>query len=441
MAISRGLDTPMTRLDRAIILDESGDSDALRALESVAAETKHPDIAVRLARALYAHARKHDAKNMLDLAVRTWPDNVDLYVERARLQHWDGDPDEGASAIEAAVRARPYDMRLRLACADVLRRSGAAERALEVLREGLRFSPESAELLTSVGVVLDDEDRIGEALEALRAAAKAQPESFVARQNLASVLLRAGAPDEAHAILNALRLARPLDQSTIGYEALALRMLGDPRYGELYDYTRLVRAYDIQAPAGFASADEFNQALAERLRALHISTRHPLNQSLRGGTQTDRSLPLSDPLIGAFFDFARQSVEAYAGNLDEASSHPVDARKAPAHRVAGSWSVRLAAGGFHINHVHPAGWLSSAYYVEVPPDVADEAAQAGWLKFGEPASATPGCTPDFAVQPKVGRLVLFPSYMWHGTVPFAAGAERLTIAFDVVPSPLTSPGR
>ena len=29
-----------------------------------------------------------------------------------------------------------------------------------------------------------------------------------------------------------------------------------------------------------------------------------------------------------------------------------------------------------------------------------------------------------------GRLALFPSTMWHGTVPFADG-ERLTIAFDV----------
>jgi predicted 2-oxoglutarate/Fe(II)-dependent dioxygenase YbiX len=34
------------------------------------------------------------------------------------------------------------------------------------------------------------------------------------------------------------------------------------------------------------------------------------------------------------------------------------------------------------------------------------------------------------VQPKPGRLVLFPSTMWHGTQPFANG-ERLTVAFDM----------
>ncbi|MBK9588986.1 MAG: hypothetical protein IPO50_10640 [Sphingomonadales bacterium] len=34
------------------------------------------------------------------------------------------------------------------------------------------------------------------------------------------------------------------------------------------------------------------------------------------------------------------------------------------------------------------------------------------------------------IEPKPGRLVMFPSTMWHGTVPFDAG-ERLTVAFDV----------
>jgi hypothetical protein len=37
------------------------------------------------------------------------------------------------------------------------------------------------------------------------------------------------------------------------------------------------------------------------------------------------------------------------------------------------------------------------------------------------------------VQPVPGRLVLVPSYRWHGTVPFQSGDPRLTIAFDVVP--------
>lgn len=62
----------------------------------------------------------------------------------------------------------------------------------------------------------------------------------------------------------------------------------------------------------------------------------------------------------------------------------------------------------------------------------------GWLKFGEPAFPTaPRLKPENFVRPSPGLLVLFPSYMWHGTVPFSGAPEirRLTIAFDVVPLP------
>ena len=56
---------------------------------------------------------------------------------------------------------------------------------------------------------------------------------------------------------------------------------------------------------------------------------------------------------------------------------------------------------------------------------------AGWLTLGEPdAQLGLPLQPRRKVEPEPGRLVLFPSWMWHGTIPFAQG-ERLTVAFDV----------
>jgi len=69
----------------------------------------------------------------------------------------------------------------------------------------------------------------------------------------------------------------------------------------------------------------------------------------------------------------------------------------------------------------------------VPSEVSDESAKSGWIKFGEPRFPVPGAIPEKFVQPCVGRLVLFPSYMWHGTTPISGDEPRMTIAFDVVP--------
>ncbi|HET6912296.1 MAG TPA: putative 2OG-Fe(II) oxygenase, partial [Rhodanobacteraceae bacterium] len=60
----------------------------------------------------------------------------------------------------------------------------------------------------------------------------------------------------------------------------------------------------------------------------------------------------------------------------------------------------------------------------------------GWLQLGEPGFKTqPPLPPERFVKPEPGLLALFPSYMWHGTIPFSGddGQSRLTIAFDVVP--------
>ena len=112
------------------------------------------------------------------------------------------------------------------------------------------------------------------------------------------------------------------------------------------------------------------------------------------------------------------------------SRHPLLREPRTPIRFSGSWSVRLSGAGYHINHVHPAGWISSAFYVALPEAHMGGAEHAGWLSLGEVTELGLDLPPIRLVEPKPGRLVLFPSTMWHGTRPFAAG-ERLTVAFDV----------
>jgi hypothetical protein len=58
----------------------------------------------------------------------------------------------------------------------------------------------------------------------------------------------------------------------------------------------------------------------------------------------------------------------------------------------------------------------------------------GILSFGAPGLVTTAALDaEWSVRPEVGLLVLFPSYFWHGTLPFHSEQPRLTVAFDVVP--------
>ena len=424
------------RLARALLLEQRGDDRAaLSELESLAHEAPDsPRLLVHLAAQLTSAGRGDEAEVLLSQALGRWPADAALHTQLARLRWQRGAGLDALRHVEQAIESLPRELHLRLVAADLLRNANAGERALRLLEGGLELAPDSATFRTSIGTLLEGMDRLDEALHYLRDAYARAPRATAVRRNLAPALLRTGAAQEALALLDGLLAQSPDDQMLIAQRATALRVLGDPEYGRLYDYPRVVKAFTLRPPPQFADIAAFNAAFERELAALHRATQHPLEQSLRGGSQTERHLPRDLPLFAAFFAMLDAPIREYIETLHgDDPLHPLDRRKRGDYRISGSWSVRLGAGGYHLDHVHPRGWLSSAYYVSLP-DVSDTDTRAGWLKFGEPGIRVPGCGPDHFVKPAAGMLVLFPSYMWHGTVPFAAGGPRLTAAFDVVPA-------
>jgi tetratricopeptide (TPR) repeat protein len=427
-------DSAILRLEIALLAERRGRHDeALAQFEALSeAEPGSPQLLVHLARALQFAGRDAEARGRLEAGIARWPLEVALHQQLAQLRWRSGDGEHCTSELERVIAAHPQQLGLRLVAADLLRNGGFGERAAGLLERGLALAPDSPAFLTSMGVVLDDLGRDAEALKLLRAAVTRAPQSVPARRNLVPALLRAAQPREALRVLAELLALTPDDQQLIAWRATALRLAGDAEYARLHDYPRLVRSYELQPTAEYTDIHAFNAAFSRELTALHRATQRPLAQSLRGGTQTERNLPRENPVIAAFFAMLDAPIRDYLTHLDAASVHPTDRRKRAGYRIAGSWSVQLKPEGFHTNHVHPMGWLSSAYYVELPAR-DDTVTRAGWIKFGEPGMERPVCAADHFVEPRVGTLVLFPSYLWHGTVPFSGGGRRLTAAFDVVP--------
>jgi uncharacterized protein (TIGR02466 family) len=211
--------------------------------------------------------------------------------------------------------------------------------------------------------------------------------------------------------------------------------LGDAREAALNDYSRHVRTFDLPAPPGYGSIADFNRHLARTLAHLHRTQRAPADQSLRGGTQTIEDLFATRlPPVLALRTLFEAAIRDYVRDLPPDANHPLLRRNTGAFRFSGSWSVRLARPGYHVNHVHSQGWISSCYYVRAPQISADTTLRAGWLQLGETdLKLAHGEHIGRMIQPREGTLVLFPSYLFHGTTPFDTDEERITVAFDVVP--------
>ena len=271
------------------------------------------------------------------------------------------------------------------------------------------------------------------ALDHALAAAAGAPGHPVVALKLAEIRLARGELDHVSTLLTGTR--RPAnDQNWLSLQATYERLAGAPAGSALNDYDDFVQGRLVDTPEGWSSLAAYLDDLAVALRRLHRLRTHPVGQSLRHGTQTHVDLRTSDdPAIKAFFVAIDGPIKLYLERLG-GGDDPLRRRNTGAYRIAGCWSVQLASGGYHAPHVHPEGWLSSAFYVDLPAAV-DAGGREGWIGFGAPpfVCATP-TPPEHYEKPEPGKLVLFPSYMWHGTVPFTGEDARLTIAFDVVPA-------
>jgi tetratricopeptide (TPR) repeat protein len=403
---------------------ESGLPAAALARRALALAPGDPAAIGCCASALAAEGQRRAAENLLTGALVQRPDWLEGHKLLAALRYTGGDEQEYARSYAAAVRILPQHLPLRMAWFRSVAQARNWEAAIRIIEDCERsFGAQPAFTIARLFVA-------SESGNAARAAAlfAATTESRDAVRDLAWVrhCLRGGDAQAAEAAAlrltegSSARLAWP-------YLSLIWRLTDNPRAAWLEGSPPFVRCYDLEFEAGGLGQ------LAALLRSLHTARAPYLEQSVRGGTQTDRPLFFRhEPIIAALKTRVLAAVREYVESLPPfEAGHPLLGTAREQLLFAGSWSVRLQGQGFHVSHTHPRGWISSALYVALPDAASLGVAPAGWLEFGTaPPELNLRLAPLLQVEPKPGRLVLFPSTLWHATVPFQDG-ERLTIAFDV----------
>ena len=377
------------------------------------------------------------AETSLRECLRQEPRHIDAQNHLARLV-WmrTGDSAQTTAVLDQALQAFQGDEALLAAKAAILQGAGDARGAYACLEDPVARAQATPALLVRAGLAALEFDP-ATALALAERALQRSPTATAPRNLLAAALLGTGDARRALSYCEALLSGSPDDQYLVALQTTAWRLLGDPRYDAYCDYDQLVRPYLLQAPSPWPDLPSFLSDLTQSLERLHNPRGHPLLfQSLRHGTETTGDLTReADPVIQALFkalDAPIRNYMAFIGNGTDALRR----RNRGAYRFNGGWSVRLRNAGYHASHVHPRGWISSAFYVDLPDGMAQASTQDGCLAFGEPSIATePPLHAQRVVRPEPGKLVLFPSYFWHGTVPFHSEKTRLTVAFDVVPEP------
>ena len=102
------------------------------------------------------------------------------------------------------------------------------------------------------------------------------------------------------------------------------------------------------------------------------------------------------------------------------------------------WANVNPPGGYNRPHIHPNSHFSGVYYIKATKDSGD-------IVFNDPRSTSHMAMParkkgeppkhlwrEVRVNPMVGRIIMFPSWLWHCVEPNESNDIRISVSFNFI---------
>jgi uncharacterized protein (TIGR02466 family) len=358
------------------------------------------------------------------------PNDVEVRCNLAKALADAGDFDAALRATDLAIESadgHPFALGAKGAVLTDMRRY---RDAIPLLKDANDHAPDDT-LLVNLALCLDELGDTPAAIRILDAALDINPNNARALADLANCLTKQEQPAHAAELCEHFLQENPGETLVLGSYALALSAAGaTEQAARLTDCKQLIQSFTLQDFLGNQAVAATNRAVSEQLLNDPSLLRNPVSKSTSGGAQTgeldlDSSTELTT--LDHFFSASIEQAKAVYAQCELPA--------APSRWQLRSWGTVLEAGGQQTAHMHPLGWLSAVYYVGIP-DWSDEAdPRAGHLLFGPAPERFRQVNPNIWYHaPQAGELIVFPSWFWHQTVPFTGAGQRVSLAFDAVPS-------
>ena len=395
-------------------------------------------------------------------------EDVNQLLHQARISRQQGDIGAALKVLQRAEKLSPGNTQVLLALGNELDAQHEPKKAVSVLQKAFALAPKNPEIVNALGNAEQGARRFERALKCYQQAAKLIPDVAAVHINVGDMVRLLGDPSEAKSHfslalnldpnnltahyhlavcelelgdaarslqhLAAIESATPYLPEGIGLKATALRLAGRvDEASALLNYEQFLRIQKLPIPDGYPNIRKFNRELEKYILGERL-TRDPYSASTRGGRHGDDLLSSPRGPAVALSQVLRAAFGAYVQGLPQGLSHPFLSSSGQRIRLVAQANI-LDSSGYLEDHVHPQAWISAAYYVRLPAEVSndDDSKRAGWLRFGALPSHMKIQSADIRyVTPEEGRLVIFPSFFYHGTIPFKSPKHRVSLGIDAI---------
>lgn len=398
-------------------------------------------------------------------AIQIKPDFFEAYGNLGTVLQAQGKLIAAIESYQKGLKINPQDARAYFNLGTALRDNGALSDAVDSYQKAIALFPNYTDAHNNLGETLRDMGDMDAAVKSYQAALSLNPSHAQANYNMAEFLVltkqfmlaipyfeASQLEDWQEKCLYCLYKAQDFEAFKTRRDALITDL---PRHQHCSPFlATLSTHYSIN----FAQPDPYQfcangldyvyrqsipelsngTLLAELLHDIHTADIAERKQGrLTNGQQSAGNLfKRSERSFQSLAALIKQQFLAYKQHFADADCALIQAFPDELEFTS-SWYVRMQQGG-HLNaHIHEIGWISGAVYLAMPQTNGLE----GAFEYGTHGDDYPikppqnvQSFPTAHIMPKVGDIVLFPSSLFHRTIPFNSTDSRICIAFDLKPS-------
>lgn len=442
---------------------------------------------------LYSQGNLTDGLSQTVSLLAEYPDSISLINLQAAMQFGLGDFVSSLANYRKILAFKPNHVETLHNIGVILMKQGKIDDALISFNKVIELNPEHAIAYNNIGGLLRRQGHLADALKAYHKAISINPELENAHYNLGVLLL--GNNDLLNAI-SAFDKALSLNSNNtnaLHNKGVALKQLKKFKdASDCFDKvdTELANVASLECALSNEDYGDFNRRLASitnkyptniRVAAMSSFAAHvipqddtypfcsdainmisygkiedyverpsrfiksilremnqqnsvwePERKTTKGGFQSGNKIfSLSHPDLKVLEDIIIRELKAYKSKFEDREMALI--KDWPDDINLSAWYVRLLQSGHQESHIHPAGWVSGVVYLKTVKDPVDH---EGAIQFGLRGMDYPPSIVEMPIvkyQPTDGDLVLFPSSLYHGTIPVQQDVERCVIAFDLLP--------
>ncbi|MCC5797380.1 MAG: tetratricopeptide repeat protein [Methylophaga sp.] len=417
------------------------------------------DAHYNLGTALQAQGKYEAAAQSFQTAVAQQPGFFEAIANLGVVLQAQGKMAEAAKTYQQALRLRK-DAQLYYNLGTAYTNQGKLGDAVDAYNDALQLNPNYAEAYSNLGEVLRDQGRYDESVAAYKKALSLNPDLPLANYSLAVYLYDSGDLENAlkhfqksqyadwqERSLYCLYKTGKFEEFKAGLDALKAVRHTSPflatltghyaeNFGTENDYNFCKNPLDFVCHIEIPELKGDSPLLQKLLADIQFADMEEKMQGrLHNGVQSAGNLFKRDEeTFQQVAQLVARAIDQYRQNFKD--SDCIFIKDFPKKtEFASSWYVKMNTGGHLTSHIHEEGWVSGALYLSLPTKKKNP--DEGSIELSTHGDNYPKQHNNFptkTIAPSVGDVVMFPSSVFHRTIPFSSDEERICIAFDLKPA-------